>query len=367
MNVFPQKMLKTKLLQKYIDQLSKSSSGFTLTEVVVATIIISILTTGAVTALNNLLLARSRSQQRSQIASQLSRALDYINSDVRSGNRVWNEGNIPADANLYQDANCNNGGWDFTCYNIMNAPNSALYVRIPLRVESFDNTNDEVTVTGIIDNLSEGDFIVFREDPNDGSSTDDMANGSDNREIFLINGPVNFDNAAETTTFSIDGNLGDTFQNNPNNHNPNNYPGGNFEDTITANRLILYYTDNDPDENFLYNNVLRRAVGPCDGANNNCSFITDGLVDNDNNCVLPFDQNDDNDCGDDVDWNDVDGDDQFENFEVNIRNPQTADLALRAFSHPSNVELGLEDPNNEDRVQQNFIQQNITTFARSAN
>ena len=81
-------MKNQKLYKKILCNLSQKTSGFTLTELLVAIIITAILVTGTGVGLNTILQANDRSEQETLRRRQGNRALNYISEDIREASEI---------------------------------------------------------------------------------------------------------------------------------------------------------------------------------------------------------------------------------------------------------------------------------------
>jgi len=74
--------------RKILWNLSQKTSGFTLTELLVAIIITAVLITGTSVGLNTILQANARSEEETLRRQQGNRALNYISEDIRRADNI---------------------------------------------------------------------------------------------------------------------------------------------------------------------------------------------------------------------------------------------------------------------------------------
>jgi len=90
-------MTKNKKLQKSIYKLMTNSSGFTLTELLVAVIMTGIFVAGVGSVLTNVLQARTDLEQESARRKTSSRALDFISKELKSAKNIQSSPSQPSD------------------------------------------------------------------------------------------------------------------------------------------------------------------------------------------------------------------------------------------------------------------------------
>jgi len=241
-------------------QLSPLFQGFTLTELLVALVITSVLVTGATIGLQTLLQASSRSEQESQARYQMNRALDYITEDIRTADQLWDDAG--ASDEDYQDSSGNEWSKESEWLN-SSSHNPVLYIRSPLRVEGIDSDIISVSDHGFLN----GNAVMFR-----GSGVSDLTNITEER-IYYVCKPAppnklpNEDNEFKVTASAT---AADTC-------NGSAISLDTTTDSVTAYRLLVYYT-RDNTSTWYSPNTLNRSAGICSHSpKTNCPMLIDAV------------------------------------------------------------------------------------------
>lgn len=230
--------------------LQNSTSGFTLVELLVATVITGIVITVAGSGLVSILQASQKAEAKSDMRTDLSRALDFIGDDIRAANFVSNTApTSPA--------------WAWTELG-GGSPQAKLYLRIPNSVVSMNEVNEKIT---ILDNpnIANGNAVMF-------TGTGSISSGLSKNTVYYVK---DYDSSpASIDTFQVSATIGGSAIN----------LSTNSSGSLVANQLIIYYI-RDNTTTWLGPKTINRSAGNCASPyqDSNCPVLIDSIRTDANN------------------------------------------------------------------------------------
>jgi len=217
----------------------KTASGFTLTELLVAISLSSIVVSGAGFGLVTIMEANAKTEKEVQRRTDLNRALDYITEDIRMASQT--------------SSTKPSWGWDSLSGT---SPIAKLYLQIPLSIQAITASSDQITLSN--HGFSNGNAIRFTEAnlPSElsANTTYYITRATENK--FKI--ATSIANAQSGTAVNFANNYG----------------------SMQINRLLTYYTRETTGTAWHSPNTINRAAGPCTApyAASNCPALVDAIT-----------------------------------------------------------------------------------------
>jgi len=221
------------------------TSGFTLVELLVAIAITGVVITIAGSGLVSILQANQKAEAKSDMRTDLHRALDFIGDDVRSSNFVSNTAPI-SPAWAWTDLG---GG----------SPQAKLYLRIPNSVIGMNEVDERITIPNN-PNISNGNAVMF-------TGTGSISSGLSIDQVYYVK---NYDSSPSSTdTFQVSSTIGGSAIN----------LSTNSSGSLVANQLIIYYV-RDNSTTWLGPKTINRSAGNCASPyqDSNCPVLIDSIA-----------------------------------------------------------------------------------------